>query len=151
MPAISDADWKPIEIVPYGAVLHVPADWEALPPVPANGPEILRAAGGAGLMVLVFKMPVRTPAAMQVASTARERLAAHGYADFTLAETRFAGQPGAVLEFVTRDDDGTVTRRMREYFAVRGNVAFALATGSTTGDEHEPLIEQIAQRFELTE
>jgi hypothetical protein len=56
-----------------------------------------------------------------------------------------------VLEFVTRDDDGTVTRRMREYFAVRGNAAFVLGMGSAAWEEHVPLIEQIARRFELTE
>lgn len=151
MPETSDVGWKPIKIAPYGAVLHVPAGWEALPPVPANGPEILRATGGAGQMVIVFKMPARTPDAMQVASAARERLAAHGYTDFTLAEARFAGLPGAVLEFVTRDGEGTITRRTREYFTVRGNAAFALGAGSATWDEHGPLIEQIAQRFELAE
>lgn len=150
MPAISDTGWKPVSIVPYGAVLHVPSDWEALPPVPANGPEILRATG-AGQTVIVFKLAARAPVAMRVAETARDRLAAHGYADFTLTEARFAGRPGAVLEFVTRDDGGTVTRRMREYFTVRGPAAFALATGSATWAEHVPLFEQIAQRFELTD
>src|ERR1035438_6805526 len=43
MSDVSDAAWHPFRIVPYGAVLHVPEGWEALPPVPANGPEILRA------------------------------------------------------------------------------------------------------------
>jgi len=46
MPDVSTAAWQALKIVPYGAVLHVPAGWEALPPVPANGPEILRATGG---------------------------------------------------------------------------------------------------------
>jgi len=151
MPDMSDAAWRPIKIVPYGAVLHVPVGWEALPPVPANGPEILRATGGPGQMVIVFKMSARGRTAMQVADAARERLAAHGFAGFTRTEVRFAGLTGVVLEFVTRDDKGTVTRRTREYFAVRGNAAFVLGMGSAAWEEHVPLIEQIAQRFELTE
>jgi hypothetical protein len=151
MPDVSDAAWKPIEIVPYGAVLHVPTGWEALPPVPANGPEILRATGGPGQFLIVFKMPARERGAAQVADAAQERLAAHGFTGFTRTQARFAGHPGAVLEFVATDSEGTVTRRTREYFAVRGNAVFVLGMGSAAWEEHVPLIEQIAQRFELTD
>jgi hypothetical protein len=148
---ISTSAWHPIEIVPYGAVLHVPEGWEALPPVPANGPEILRATGGPGKNLIVFKVPTKGLTATQVADTAQEKLEAHGYGDFTRTETRFAGQPGVALDFVTRSAKGTVIYRTREYFAVRGNAAFVLGMGSATWDEHLPLIEQIAQRFELTD
>ncbi|WP_328314922.1 hypothetical protein OG432_34720 [Streptomyces sp. NBC_00442] len=55
------------------------------------------------------------------------------------------------LDFVTRNSEGTVTCRMREYFAVRGNGAYVLGMGSATWEEHLPLIEQIADRFELAE
>ena len=151
MPDISNATWYQLKIVPYGAVLYVPAGWEALPPVPANGPEILRATGGPGQMLIVFKMPARGRSAAQVADVARERLAAHGFADFTRTEARFAGLPGAVLEFVARDSEGTVTRRTREYFAVHGNAVFALGMGSAAWEEDVPLIERIAGRFELAE
>jgi len=151
MSDVSNASWQVFKIVPYGAILHVPAGWEALPPVPANGPEILRATGGPGRHLIVIKTPARGRTAVQVAAAAQEKLAAHGYEDFTRTEVRFAGQPGAMLEFVTRDDEGTVTRRTREYFAVRGNAAFALGMGSTAWEEHWPLIEQIADRFELAE
>jgi hypothetical protein len=96
-------------------------------------------------------MPARGRSAAQVADVARERLAAHGFTDFTRTEARFAGQPGAVLEFVARDSEGTVTRRTREYFAVRGNAVFVLGMGSAAWEEHVPLIEQIAGRFELAE
>ena len=151
MPDVSDAAWHPFRIVPYGAVLHVPAGWEALPPVPANGPEILRATGGPGRNLIVFKVPARALTAAQVADVAQEKLAAHGYGDFTRAEARFAGQPGVALDFATRNSEGTVISRTREYFAVRGNAAFVLGMGSATWEEHLPLIEQIAGRFELAE
>jgi hypothetical protein len=105
MSDIRDLTWQPFKIVPYGAVLHLPAGWEALPPVPANGPEILRATGGPGRNLIAFKVPAR----------------------------------------------GAVVHRTREYFAVRGNAAFVLGMGSTTWEEHLPLIEQIVGRFELTE
>jgi hypothetical protein len=159
MSDVSDAAWHPFKIVPYGAVLHVPEGWEALPPVPANGPEILRATGGPGRNLIVFKVPARDPAgtvpgdltAAQVADVAQEKLAAHGYGDFTRAEVRFAGVPGVALDFITRNSKGTVVYRTREYFAVRGNAAFVLGMGSATWEEHLPLIEQIAGRFELAE
>ncbi|WP_143076799.1 hypothetical protein [Streptomyces sp. MUSC 14] len=138
--------------MPYGAVLHVPAGWEALPPVPANGPEILRATGGPGQNLIVFKIPANGKTAAQVADVAQEKLEAHGYDDFTRTETRFAGQPGVALDFVTRrNSNGAVIYRTREYFAVRGNAAFVLGMGSATWEEHLPLIEQIADRFELAQ
>lgn len=152
MSDVSNAAWQAFKIVPYGAVLHVPAGWEALPPVPANGPEILRATGGRGRSLIVFKVPANAMTAAQVADIAQEKLAAHGYDDFTRAEVTFAGQSGMALDFVTRrSSNGAVIHRTREYFAVRGNAAFVLGMGSTTWAEHLPLIEQIAARFELAD
>lgn len=144
-----DTLWRPIEVVPYGAVLHVPADWEALPPVPANGPEILRATGGPGRNLILFKVPARGMTVAQVADTAQERLSAHGYDGFARFEARFAGRSGLVLEFATKTVRDVVIHRTREYFAVRGNAAFVLGMGSASWDEHLPLIEEIAARFEL--
>jgi hypothetical protein len=149
---MSDLDavrWRAIKIVPYGAILHVPAGWEALPPNLANGPEILRATGGPGRNLIVFKAPAKDLTAAQVADVAQEKLTAHGYDDFTRSQVRFAGQPGVALDFVVRHSGGKIIYRTREYFAVRGNAAFVLGMGSATWEEHLPLIEQIAQRFEL--
>jgi hypothetical protein len=152
MSDISNVTWHPVKIVPYGAVLHLPAGWEALPPVPANGPEILRATGGPGRNLIVFKVASKNATAAQVADVAQAKLAAHGYDSFTRTEVRFAGVPGVALDFVARrDSQGAVVYRTREYFAVRGNAAFVLGMGSATWDEHLPLIEQIAGRFELAE
>ncbi len=152
MSDVSNAAWQAFKILPYGAVLHVPAGWEALPPVPANGPEILRATGGRGRSLIVFKVPAHGKTAADVADVAQEKLATHGYDDFTRAEATFAGQPGVALDFVARrSSSGAVIYRTREYFAVRGNAAFVLGMGSATWEEHLPLIEQIAERFELAE
>ncbi|MBC3839218.1 hypothetical protein GXW82_00400 [Streptacidiphilus sp. 4-A2] len=152
MSDVSDAAWHPLKIVPYGAVLYVPAGWEALPPVPANGPEILRATGGPGRNLIVFKVPATDLTAAQVADQAQAKLEAHGYDGFTRFEVQFAGVPGVALDFVTRrNSQGAVVYRTREYFAVRGNAAFVLGMGSATWEEHLPLIEEIAGRFELAE
>ncbi|OJV82969.1 MAG: hypothetical protein BGO37_13465 [Cellulomonas sp. 73-92] len=152
MPDLDSTPWTALPIVPYGAVLHVPGGWEALPPVPANGPEVLRATGGPRENLIVFKVPTRGRSAVQVADTAQERLAAHGYDDFVRTQVTFAGRPGVALDFVTvRDADGAVVYRTREYFAVRGHAAFILGMGSATWEQHLPLIEAIAERFELTD
>ena len=83
---------------------------------------------------------------------AQEKLAAHGCDDFTRGEATFACRPGVALDFVTRrSSEGAVIYRTREYFAVRANAAFVLGMGSATWQEHLPLIEQIAERFELAE
>jgi hypothetical protein len=100
----------------------------------------------------VFRVPAKDLTAAQVADEAQAKLAAHGYDDFTRAEVRFAGEPGVALDFVARRDSmGAVLYGAREYFAVRGNAAFVLGMGSATWEEHLPLIEQIAGRFELAE
>ncbi|MEZ0089173.1 hypothetical protein [Streptacidiphilus sp. EB129] len=151
MSDVSSSPWQAIHLVPYGAILHVPAGWEALPPVPANGPEIMRATGGPGRNLIVFKVPARDLTAAGVADTAQERLSAHGYGDFTRTEVRFADRPGVALDFVTRSSKGTVIYRTREYFAVRDNAAFVFGMGSATWEEHLPLIEEIAARFELVD
>jgi hypothetical protein len=143
--------WHPIPLTPYGAILHVPRGWEAMPPEPANGPEIMRATGGAGRNLTVFKVPAGGRTADEVADVAQGRLEAHGYSDFTRAAVRFAGQPGVALDFVTRNSNGDEIYRTREYFAVRSNAGYVLGMGSRTWQEHLPLIEAIAIRFELTD
>ena len=150
MTEITTADWQRVEIAPYGAVLHLPAGWETLPPVPSNGPEVVRATGGPDKHLILFKLPTRNRPALEVAASAKDRLAAHGFEDFTLTPARFAGTDGAVLEFVSRDGGGGLLRRTREYFAVRGGAAFILGMGSSAWERQVPLIEAIADRFELS-
>lgn len=142
--------WQAIPLVPYGAVLHVPTGWETLPPRPDNGPEIVRATGGRGRTLIVFKMPVAPgTSAAQVAAGAQERLAAHGYEDFSTAEAEFAGGAGVALDFVNPRHSAAVPYRSREYFAVRGTAAFALGTGGFDWADYLPLVEELARRFEL--
>lgn len=143
--------WHPIPLIPYGAILHVPEGWEAMPPQPANGPEIMRAAGGAGRNLIIFKIPAGGRTADEVADVAQGKLEARGYGDFTRAAVPFAGQSGVALDFVTRNSNGDEIYRTREYFAVRGTAGYILGMGSRTWEEHLPLIEAIAARFELTD
>jgi hypothetical protein len=144
---MSDNSWQRIDIVPYGAVLHVPAGWETLPPKPENGPEILRAKAGRHNLI-VFKFGVAEGRTVtQVVDTVRDRLAAHGYVDFSQTGVPFAGLPGAALDFAHHNEERGTSYRSREYFALRGSAAFAL--GSATWADDLPLIERIAARFEL--
>lgn len=144
--------WRAIPLVPYGAVLHVPADWETLPPRPDNGPEIVRATGGHGRTVIVFKMPVAAgTTAAQVAAGAQERLAALGYEEFSTSDADFAGGTGTALDFVNPRLGGAGPYRTREYFTVRGKAAFALGTGSADWADYRPLVEELARRFELVD
>ena len=149
---MSDATipWQAIPLAPYGAVLHVPVGWEALPPRPDNGPEIVRATGGRGRTLIVFKMPTALgTSAAQVAAGAQERLAAHGYEDFSLSDAEFAGATGVALDFVNPRRSGATPYHTREYFTVRGAAAYALGTGSSDWVDYLPLVEELARRFEL--
>jgi hypothetical protein len=150
MPELAQTEWQSIAIEPYGVTLHLPSTWEALPPVPANGPEILRATGSPTEYVIVIKTASNGRTVEGFATTAQDRLAAHGYEDFTMTSLSFAGQQGVVLEFVKKGADGAIERRMREYFALKGPAAVVLCAGSATWEEHLPLIEEIASRFELS-
>jgi hypothetical protein len=137
-------------------VEDVLADQHALGPgpgcrEPSNGPEIMRAAGGASRSLIVFKVPAEGRIADEAADVAQGKLEAHGYGDFTRTAVLFAGQPGVALDFVTRNSKGDVIYRTREYFAVRGNAGYVLGMGGRTWEEHLPLIEAIAARFELTD
>src|SRR3954453_15881678 len=93
--------WQAIPLVPYGAVLHVPVGWETLPPRPDNGPEIVRATGGQGRTLTIFKCAVpRGTSAAVGAAGAQKRLAAHGYEDFSASDAVFAGGTSVALDFV---------------------------------------------------
>lgn len=63
-----------------------------LPPVPSNGQEILRATGGAGRGVIVFKMRTSAPSTAEIAHKVIDRLSGLGYVDFTCQEPTFAEQ-----------------------------------------------------------
>jgi len=144
--------WQAIPLVPYGAVLHLPAGWETVPPRPDNGPEIVRATGGHGRMLIVFKFPVALgTGAAQVAAGAQERLAAHGFDDFSTSDADFAGGTGVALDFVNPRPGSAGPYRSREYFTVRGPAAFALGAGSSNWADYRPLVEEVARRFELTD
>jgi hypothetical protein len=144
--------WQAIPLVPYGAVLHVPVGWETLPPRPDNGPEIVRATGGQGRTLIIFKLavPLGTSAAV-VAAGAQKRLAAHGYEDFSTSEAEFAGGTSVALDFVNPRRSGATPYRTREFFAVRGTAAFALGTGGADWEEYQPLVNELARRFELVD
>jgi hypothetical protein len=141
--------WNRIEIQPYGCALHLPPGWEAIPPVPSNGPEILRATGGPGRQVIVFKMRASGGSTAEIADKVVDRLGGLGYEDFATEEVTFAGQQGTRLEFVYRGDDRP-ERRSWEYFAVRPPVVFCLGLGTGDWDADRTVLEQIATRFELT-
>lgn len=149
--AAANAPWQALPLVPYGAVLHLPAGWEMLPPVPANGPEIMRATGGPGWDLIVFKMPAKGLAVAQVADLAEQKLADRGFETFSRTEVALAGRPGVALDFVAHDSAGALVRWTREYFVVRGHAAFVLGMASRQWGDHLPLIEEIAKRFELVD
>ena len=95
-----------------------------------------------------FPAPVGT-SAVQVAAGAQDRLAAHGYEDFSTSEAEFAGGSAVALDFVNPRRSGATPYHSREYFTVCGPAAFALGTGSTDWAEYLPLVEDLARRFEL--
>jgi hypothetical protein len=64
----------------------------------SNGQEILRATGGAGRGVIVFKMRTSAPSTAEIAHKVIDRLSGLGYEDFTCQEPTFADQQATRLE-----------------------------------------------------
>jgi hypothetical protein len=89
--------------------------------------------------------------AAQVAAGAQERLAAHGYEDFSTSDADFTGDAAVALDFVNPRRSGATPYQSREYFTVRGAAAFALGTGSSDWADYLPLVEELARRFELAD
>jgi hypothetical protein len=140
------SDWVPIDLAIYGAGLRTPPGWEALPPVPANGHELVRASGGGSLEVIVFKLRSHGSAVGDIAARTRGRLEARGYVGFAQTEQSFAGRAGARLEF--RSGTDRPVRTSWEYFAVRGPAVFVLGLSSADPDDLA-MVEALASTFHL--
>lgn len=147
MTSVDTSGWQSVDLPLYGVRFRMPADWETLPPVPANGHELVRATGR--LQVIVFKLRSsgRPPAA--VAAGVQERLEAQGFTDFERSEVAFAGRDGALLTF-RGAGAGRSGRTSWEYIAVRGAAVFVLGLGTSDDpDRDRPLVEAVAGTFEL--
>jgi hypothetical protein len=142
---LETSGWVPVDLAVYGAGLRVPPGWETLPPVPANGHELIRVAGADSVQVIVFKLRSHGLPAGEVAGRTRARLEGRGYVGLAQTERPFAGGVGARLEFRAAESD----RTSWEYFAVRGPAVFVLALSSTRPDEDVALVEALASTFHL--
>jgi hypothetical protein len=123
--------------------------WETLPPVPANGQELIRATSGGSLQVIVFKMRSHDLPAAEIAARAQAKLEPRGFTDFTVTEVPFAGTAGSCLRFRYQGEDRP-GRTSWEYFAVRGPAVFVLGLSSAEPDTDLATIDTIAAGFELT-
>ncbi|MFC4949937.1 hypothetical protein [Pseudonocardia sp. GCM10023141] len=147
--AIDTAGWQAVDLRLYGASLLLPPDWETLPPVPANGQEVLRATGGAGLQLIVFKLRSHGRSAVAYAAGTQTTLEKHGYTDFTIAGLPFAGVEGACMQFRYAGPDRP-TRTSWEFFAPRGPAMFVLGLSSTDAERDRPTVDALAAGVTLT-
>lgn len=147
--SIDTAHWQTVDLPLYGARLRIPRDWETLPPVPANGHELVRATGGGGLQVIVFKLRAHSRSTAVIATKIQATLEPQGFTDFVVSEVGFAGPAGALLEFRYTGGDRP-ERTSWEYVAIRGSAVFVLGISSDEPDEHRPVVKAIAGTFALT-
>lgn len=141
--------WPHLDLPSYGAGLRLPPGWETLPPVPANGQELIRATSGASAELIVFKLRSHGLPAPQIAARAQEKLEPRGFDDFATTEVPFAGTTGTCLRFRYRGAERP-ERTSWEYFAVRGPAVFVLGLSTASPDTDAVTLETIVHHFELT-
>ncbi|HEY1547137.1 MAG TPA: hypothetical protein VGG28_04930 [Kofleriaceae bacterium] len=124
--------------------IAVPAGWAECAPVLANSPyEVARfiRRDHATHLCLVFRSPGGD--ARKRAEAARERLAASGYANFTLADAALGAHTGVRLDF----DKGAWT--VREHFVSVNDVVYCLGFGTSDPAGDAPVFDAMTAAFAI--
>lgn len=136
-----------------GFAVHVPVDWFEQQPQATNSEyevaRFARPSGDARGLCLVFRWGDLTEDATvwSVASTVRVILEGEGYEHFVLSDAQFAGRPSIRLACDKELPFGLWT--VREEFVVDKLVAYVLGMGTNDPERDQPLLDEMANRFEL--
>jgi beta-lactamase regulating signal transducer with metallopeptidase domain len=129
--------------------LDIPKRWVVMPPVPSNGPEVIRfnsqEGGTHGLVIWRSPYdPKQDPKAMSDA--VQQILANGGFSNFVPGETTIGSRRVLTLDFERTNADGTLLS-CRHYFVIDGPLIYTLGFGSTKRDEMFDTYERMAKSF----
>jgi hypothetical protein len=99
-------------------------------------------------LCIVFRMPgSRDPRLRSVAERSRSRLCRRGYDNFAFTEVGVGGQPGLMLSFDKKTEEGVWAAR--EYFVAGKNLVYCLGLASGDPARAASVFDGIASRFEV--
>ena len=129
--------------------LDIPEGWIVEPPVPSNGPEVIRfhspVPGPDGLIVWRSRQDPRlSPKATSEAT--QKVLAKGGFSNFVSGETSIGSRRVQTLDFEQTLPDGSLMS-CRHYFVIDGSVLYILGFGTNRRDEMFGTIDRVAKSF----
>jgi beta-lactamase regulating signal transducer with metallopeptidase domain len=129
--------------------LDIPKQWVVMPPVPSNGPEVIRFEskenGYHGLIVWrSANDPRQAPKAVRAA--VQKVLADGGFSNFVSGETRIGSRQVLTLDFNRTNPDGSIWN-CRHYFIIDGALMYTLGFGTTARDAMFDTYDRMAKSF----
>jgi beta-lactamase regulating signal transducer with metallopeptidase domain len=133
--------------------LDIPKPWVVMPPVPSNGPEVVRFEsrenGYHGLIVWrAANDPRQTP--MSVRDAVQKVLAAGGFSNFVSGEASIGSRKVLTLDFDRTNPDGSVWS-CRQYYIIDGTLMYTLGFGTTGRDAMFDTYDRMAKSFVFEE
>ena len=129
--------------------LDVPKEWVVEPPVPSNGPEVIRfhspVPGPDGLIVWrSMNYPDQTP--KSYSDAVQQVLAKGGFSNFVSGETSIGSRRVQTLDFEQTLPDGSLMS-CRHYFVVDGGVRYVLGFGTNNRKAMFETFDRVAKSF----
>jgi len=133
--------------------LDIPKQWVVMPPVPGNGPEVIRFEskenGYHGLIVWrASNNPRQSPKSMRDA--VQKVLADGGFSNFVSGETNIGSRNVLTLDFDRTNPDGSVWS-CRQYYIIDGALQYTLGFGTTGRNAMFDAYDRMAKSFVFEE
>jgi beta-lactamase regulating signal transducer with metallopeptidase domain len=133
--------------------LDIPAQWVVMPPVPSNGPEVVRFEskenGYHGLIVWRAANDPRQDS-KSLRDAIQKVLANGGFSNFVAGETRIGSRQVLTLDFDRTNPDGNVWS-CRQYYIIDGALMYTLGFGTTGRDAMFETYDRMAKSFVFEE
>ena len=133
--------------------LDIPKQWVVMPPVPSNGPEVVRFEskenGYHGLIVWrAANDPRQDP--KSVRDSVQKVLAAGGFSNFVSGEASIGSRKVLTLDFDRTNPDGSVWS-CRQFYIIDGALMYTLGFGTTGRDAMFDTYDRMAKSFAFEE
>jgi hypothetical protein len=133
--------------------LDIPKQWVVIPPVPSNGPEVIRFEskenGYHGLIVWrAANDPSVSPKSMR--DEVQKVLAKGGFSNFVPGETSIGSRKVLTLDFDRKNPDGSVWS-CRQFYIIDGALQYTLGFGTTGRDAMFDAYDRMAKSFVFEE
>jgi beta-lactamase regulating signal transducer with metallopeptidase domain len=129
--------------------LDIPKQWVVMPPVPSNGPEVIRfhlQENGPLALIVWRSVSESKQSSDAVRYWTQKVLAKAGYSNFVSSETSIGSRHVATLDFDLTLPDGSLLN-CRHYFVVDGTVQYVLGFGASSRGAEFDTFDRVAKSF----